>query len=99
MTGTGGLIMAEYIDRDKLLNAIECIDISDCTDVDDIFIEIERTIDEHPAADVTEVRHGKWIEVDEFFECSACGCFTDYNLYNFCPDCGAKMNGEVGDGE
>lgn len=47
--------MAEYTDKDKLLNAIECIDISDCTDIDDIFIEIERTIDEHPTADVVEV--------------------------------------------
>lgn len=47
--------MDEYIDKDKLLNAIECIDISDCTDVDDIFTEIERTIDEQPAADVVKV--------------------------------------------
>ena len=47
--------MPEYIDKDKLLNAIECIDISNCTDVDDIFIEIERTIDEQPTADVVEI--------------------------------------------
>lgn len=47
--------MPEYIDKDKLLNDIECIDISDCTDIDDIFTEVERTIDEQPAADVAEV--------------------------------------------
>ncbi|MGN0444224.1 MAG: hypothetical protein ACI4F5_06390 [Acutalibacteraceae bacterium] len=47
--------MAEYIDKDKLLNDIECIDISDCTDIDDIFTEVERTIDEQPTADVVEV--------------------------------------------
>ena len=71
--------MNRYIDADKVLNDIECIDISDCTDIDDIFIEVEKTIDEQPTADVAEVRHGKWqpcyedwrkqIEGDE---CSAC---------------------------
>ena len=47
--------MAEYINKDKLLNDIECIDITDCTDIDDIFVEIERTIDEQTTADVVEV--------------------------------------------
>ena len=47
--------MAEYIDKDKLLNDIEYIDISNCTNIDDIFIEVERTIDEQPDADVVEV--------------------------------------------
>lgn len=71
--------MAEYIDKDELLNAIECIDISDCTDIDDIFIEVERTIDERPAADVVEVKHGKWIRPNVpntrsyKWQCSECG--------------------------
>ena len=47
--------MREYIEKDKLLNDIECIDISDCTDIDDIFTEIEKTIDEQPTAEVAEV--------------------------------------------
>ncbi len=47
--------MSRYIDVDKLLDDIECIDIIDCTDIDDIFIEVEKTIDEQPTADVAEV--------------------------------------------
>lgn len=47
--------MNRYIDADKLLDDIECIDIIDCTDIDDIFIEVEKTIDEQPTADVVEV--------------------------------------------
>ena len=47
--------MSRYIDVDKLLDDIECIDIIDCTDIDDIFIQVEKTIDEQPTADVVEV--------------------------------------------
>ena len=60
----------------------------------------------HPAADVVEVKHGYWKEVewrfrDVYYDCSVCGesfCLiegtpTD-NLYNYCPNCGAKMDGE-----
>ena len=55
------------------------------------------TVKAQPAADVVEVRHGKWIEDHEFFKGSECGYLTDYRLSNFCPDCGAKMDGKVGD--
>lgn len=54
------------------------------------------TVKDQPATDVVEARHGKWIEDHEFFKCSECGCLTDYRLSNFCPDCGAKMDGKVG---
>lgn len=53
-------------------------------------------VKDQPAADMVEVRHGKWIEDHEFFNCSECGHLTDYRFSNFCPDCGAKTNGEVG---
>lgn len=54
-------------------------------------------VKDQPAADVVVVRHGKWIQESfEFFKCSECGYLTDYRLSNFCPDCGAKMDGKVG---
>ena len=99
----------EYIDKDKLLNDIECIDISCCTDIDDIFTEVERTIDEQPTADVQELRHGKWIPIhydsglfdgDNCDKCSVCGYErfiedVEYKtVYNYCPNCGAKMDKE-----
>lgn len=67
--------------------------------------DINRIISEMPAADVAEVKHGKWIEKETYlgtyYDCSICGesfCFiegspTD-NLYKYCPNCGAKMDGE-----
>lgn len=58
------------------------------------------------AADVVEVMHGEWIMTDLRFaemSCSICG-FTYYGEYDeecmskYCPECGAKMDGERGEG-
>lgn len=56
-----------------------------------------------PDADVTPVRHGRWIdaypeiEPDPMFMygiCSECGFEQGISKYlNYCPDCGAKMDG------
>ena len=56
-----------------------------------------------PAADVVPVRHGHWIEWAEFFGretdkknlgvfCSQCRLYAD-NGFDYCPNCGAKMDG------
>lgn len=53
------------------------------------------------AADVAPVRHGRWVEVEHgengvLFECSDC---KEWMLFyygfvaNYCPNCGAKMDG------
>ena len=49
-----------------------------------------------PAADVAPVRHGHWIECNYglTFECSECKYPTEYNLTDYCPNCGAKMDGD-----
>lgn len=63
---------------------------------------IARDISELPAADVAEVVHGRWIK-DDFLsddvnnaeKCSQCGELIGWfgNLPNYCPNCGAKMDG------
>ena len=63
-----------------------------------------------PTADVVEVKHGYFIgtEFDGYadgypvfyeWKCSECGCiFEDEEpTYNYCPQCGAKMDGEEAD--
>lgn len=69
---------------------------------DCIAIEIEGL----PAADVEPVRHGRWVRTEDdwnsltTFQCTVCGeefCFEideDLELlnYNYCPNCGAKMD-------
>lgn len=56
--------------------------------------------DELSAADVVEVRHGRWIAVENDidyypFMCSECH-ETVIKRTNYCPNCGAKMD-EVGE--
>ena len=57
------------------------------------------------SADVVEVRHGRWIEhtvkpdwleddVEVFYNCSECGS-SHWSIFPpYCPNCGAKMDGE-----
>ena len=48
------------------------------------------------AADVAPVRHGRWLCVDtdteQFFLCNRCKK-KEYWESNYCPNCGAKMDG------
>ena len=55
-----------------------------------------------PTADVAPVRHGRWAETVTdgflFVSCSACGFKTGRIDYNYCPNCGAKMDEGGSDG-
>lgn len=61
--------------------------LADC-----IAIEIEGL----PAADVEPVRHGRWIDngIPEsvLSGCSICGYSCGAYTFNYCPNCGAKMD-------
>ena len=55
-----------------------------------------------PAADVAPVRHGRWIEKDKYtfgvmYDCSICDnrILDNGHSWNYCPNCGAKMDGGV----
>lgn len=66
---------------------------------------VDKKVVKIPAADVEPVRHGHWnakedYNMDIYYECSACketwttieGDPWD-NGMNYCPNCGAKMDG------
>ena len=40
--------------------------------------------------------HGQWVgvEFDTAFVCSNCGWIVGHELSNYCPNCGAKMDGD-----
>lgn len=80
--------MAEYIEREALRDAIDCVKAE-------------------PAADVVEVRHGRWIpEICEsiskrnrlieykVYSCSLCGRSNGRVKKRYCPNCGARMDEE-----
>ena len=112
--------MPEYIEREVLLAELE-----DEIDFVSPFYNAEqnqyftmglrcayRDAQRFPAADVVEVRHGKWIKtypdnrLDGDYYCSNCYAGVDIatgeetpidrELY-YCPNCGAKMDGKVCD--
>ena len=70
---------------------------------------VERFVKESPTVDAVEVVHGYWVATPvrklnskgkvvkycDYYHCSECG--TDRPIvppYNYCPNCGAKMDGE-----
>lgn len=67
--------------------------------------DVIASIENAPAVDVQEIKHGEWKLCYEDWrrqiagdECSACGfqhygaCISDYH---YCPNCGAKMDGDT----
>ena len=107
--------MAEYIEREAVEKFIE--DGLNNQDVAKRFghdaIEIMAEVHYMPAADVAEVRHGRWIELDECANegvyCSVCHKKVykiDYAWSNnpvkmkspYCPNCGARMDKEDAEG-
>ena len=75
------------------------VDISDCTDVEDILSEIITYLYEQPEVDAVEVVHGRWRwcgsdRWNDAYQCSNCGKIA-MNDSNYCPNCGAKMDGGV----
>lgn len=62
---------------------------------------IENALDFVPVADVTPVVHGRWetsSDRPDSLICSVCKCGFDmwkHDPHNYCPNCGAKMDGEM----
>ena len=88
--------MAEYIDRDELLLRIDCHGTNKFGMLDE---DIRVFVKTQPAANVVSVVHGRWDVVEGRIEnavCSNCGRHFQsyYEAYRYCPNCGAKMEGE-----
>lgn len=80
--------MAEYIDRVAIRNALY--------DADAITMEGVKIINQFPASDVVEVRHGRWYLDNGCAFCSECKNSFNPKIKSqalFCPRCGAKMDG------
>lgn len=103
--------MDEYISRETLLKAVEKMDRLDKETKTKYEYDKEGyilLIQNAPASDVVEVKHGEWIyncaewgssdySKDVYYKCSICG--KEYEQFdideaNYCPNCGAKMDGE-----
>ena len=84
--------MSRLIDADKLKAHYSWWANSTNYDLCEMKYVVDDIVDVQPTID--PVRHGHWIE-DGYNDykpaCSECGCHSEEN--NFCPNCGAKMDG------
>ena len=99
--------MAEYINREAIMKFPIRKDHCDKEHANEHFINGIESVLEYvenlPAADVTPVRHGRWEKSSGLYSCSECGMTCPYDVQadaieywacNYCPNCGAKMEGE-----
>ena len=98
--------MAEYIEREAILREIERRERLMVGDKTISVDALKRFILNRPAADVAPVVHGHWDDSGRYtfpggstaVRCTNCGCaltVSEYHLnnWNYCPVCGAKMDG------
>ena len=99
--------MVEYIERNALIAKFKRLTLGENSLVERLFADgVYAAIETFPAADVVEVRHGRWMTTDAYphhLYCSVC-----YKTYaknakwvneldlptNYCPNCGARMGKE-----
>ena len=104
--------MKEYISKDRAKQFVcgHCNEVCSEKPCESSDCDWMAFIDKEPAADVAEVRHGRWICINKRYgeyECSVChgmdsNCSDYYGIHavteqEFCPSCGAKMDKEVAD--
>ena len=83
--------MYEYIEREALRDALY--------DADAITMSGVKILNQFPVADVAPVWHGRWgthSDRPDSLICSVCNCGFDmwkHDPHNYCPNCGAKMDG------
>lgn len=96
--------MSRYIDVDKVCEmAIIHKDFGQC--IADL-VSLKEVLRDTPTEDVAPVKHGQWIKYAKYsfgtmYECSICSTRileTGHSWY-YCPNCGAKMDGERKDEE
>ena len=111
-----GLTMPEYIERETVVTKVKTyimpnVDIDGSVSIENAERYFLNLLAETPAADVAEVKHGKWetghyeggiFDGMNFEKCSVCQferLFEDVNFkttFNYCPHCGAKMDQKEG---
>ena len=95
--------MTEYIERAALKRELAPYEENDFSQQMDVILAI---VDAQPAADVVEVRHGRWGEYESFpltsslngHPCSECGMHFStlaIPVMKYCPNCGARMDKEA----
>ena len=88
----------DYIRREKTIREVVKTSTKFCRDPE-LVANIINSITAIPAADVQEVKRGKWVFWTQdrpplrWFSCDYCG-YHSLSKTNFCPNCGARMEAD-----
>lgn len=93
--------MAEYIERQAAIDAVTAVYVRTAGyKTRERVWETREAIQKLPAADVSPVVHGRWIEQEKYnfgtmYDCSICGdrILDNGHSWNYCPNCGCRMDG------
>lgn len=101
--------MSRYIDADALIDFIDVGHLRHPSELCFSEIDVVNLLLHAPTADVAPVVHGRWLTWEEQFPgempkkksrlgvfCSACHNHSD-NMFDYCPNCGCRMDGEDGE--
>lgn len=85
--------MAEYIDKQAFIDHMMGTSR---------YFTVKFDIESFPTADVAPVRHGRWEEASDgdgivcpFCRTDFCTIIYDTEHFNYCPNCGAKLDGGI----
>ena len=92
--------MTEYIKREYAVDAVADV-YYNTPDINLSCEKFEAAILKIQAADVEPVRHGRWEEASDgdgivcpFCRTDFCTIIYNTECFNYCPNCGAKMDGD-----
>ena len=97
------MIEKEYIDLEETVTTLKRNSQKYFSSFHKGYVQAIEDLADIPAAKVSPVRHGRWIEQEQceesLYSCSACGAewvtiegTPKENDMDFCPHCGAKMD-------
>lgn len=95
--------MARLIDADKFGMYLADVQLANRgwrDDVCELLDDVMYALEEEPTIDAVEVVHARWVVKGQDVFCSHCDKESGYNPWgasafsDYCPNCGAKMDGE-----
>ena len=104
--------MSDLIKKRDAIEALNVIDVYGDGIGFEVLSHAIRDVSLLPTVDAEQVRHGKWVDPEakrpwfrhHIFKCSVCGNTLDMDGVNagrgdanYCPNCGAKMDGKTDD--